>query len=64
MKYRNPGPPERMPHEDPKFEIPDRHTHGGKGTVPSGPVVVNQVYRQPWVENDGVTDPHGKRNDG
>jgi len=48
----------RMPIENPKFTQVDRHAPKGDGTNAHGDTM-HGTYKQPWVEHDGVTDPHG-----
>ena len=48
----------RTPREEPEYTIPDRHAPKGEGTTKYGDQI-NGSYKQPWVESDGVTDPHG-----
>jgi hypothetical protein len=39
-------------------QTPERHAPKGEGTRPDGTVIVNRVYKQPWVAEDGVkADP-------
>lgn len=55
MKHKpSSGKHERL--ESPKFEIPDRHSQGGKGDRPDGTKVHGTKYKQPWVEHDPVVE--------
>ena len=51
----------KIPREDPEYHggTPERHAPTkAPGTRPDG-TVVHGTYKQPWVEHDGVCDPHG-----
>lgn len=61
-------PPVRGVFEDPRYiqrESQERHApSGGEGTTKEGMPLTNRVYRQPWVEHDGVADPDGNSKEG
>jgi hypothetical protein len=48
----------REPKENPDYSDAEKHAPKGRGDVPSGSTV-HGTYKQPWVDHDGVTDPHG-----